>query len=475
MTKTLQTDRYDISVEELVQGGPGGYEGKVLTHEGGPVDSELYDLIENMDGTLLPAVNRSLRQRNGENLVESLREGTNIGIASGFKPSGAYHFGHKLTTSTVSFFQKNGIQVFVPVADVECEMSTELSREEYSYWAADNLLDWGASGINLDVAHVYLQSEERKVNDLAYAVARGLDFKLAVDIYGFEKLCGDSNKSDDKGEFPFLFAGITQVGDILLPQHLDFGNIHSFMISGQDQDGHMKMTNELTRRMFTEDRNIFGIRTVPSAIYIPHVRGFKSSKPDEKPKMSSSWSPGTLYLGPGVNYETIEERVRNSIAKFDPSVLDETNVRTCALDLVRFIDSFNDRSIVDFAEATDLVAYRIFKERLEVAEGKDRALAQKELDEYLIDFCEQMGQDNVELVRESLGEVLREHMAKRQRVLDYAVARANVPPKQGWDEDFTPDPPEFWKVPERAIVDPVKRTKTPWFDIVDKAKGKLIA
>ncbi|MBU2640114.1 MAG: hypothetical protein KKG75_05430 [Nanoarchaeota archaeon] len=365
--------------------------------------------------------------------------------------------------------------MFVPVADVECRMDTGMSEDQYLYWAADNLLDWGANGVNLDAAHVYLQSEERRVNDLAYAVARGLDFELAADTYGFEKLCGDPDKEGDKGEFPFLFAGITQVGDILLAQHPDFGNYHSFMVSGQDQDGHMKMTNELVRRMFEAGRNIYDIHTNPSGLYVPHIRGFKSKKPGEAPKMSSSWAPGTLYLGSGHDNENINERIKSSLGKFDPSRLVRRDMENCALDLVRFIDSFNEKSIVDFAEIYDSPHYKFILDKLECATREERSGVQEAIDAYLTNVCKREGQDNVELVRESLGETLRNHQIKRQEVLDYAITRANLPPRQGWDEDFTLDPPEFWEVPERAVVNSDRRNKTEWFNIVEKAREKLIA
>jgi len=244
------TKRYIISVNEISKGGPAGYESIYLSGEGNPATDELYSLMGCLDGTCLPIKSRSIRQRNGETLTDALKNKKPMGIASGFKPSGAYHFGHKLTSSTVAFFQRNGVQVFIPIADIEADLDTKLTKEEYRYWAADNLLDWGANGVDLDAAHVYLQSEEHRVNKLAYIVARSLDFELPLDIYGVKKLIED---------YPFLFAGITQVGDIILPQYTDFGNYHSFMVSGQDQDGHMKMTIELVRRSLEAKREIPGL------------------------------------------------------------------------------------------------------------------------------------------------------------------------------------------------------------------------
>ena len=153
--------------------------------------------------------------RNVEELLNYLSDPSSYGIASGRKPSGPCHFGHKLVIETISFFQKNGAQIFVPIADNEASLDPKIKMEsQYKYFTADNLLDWGASGLNLDAAHIYLQSEEIRVMTISYAVARKLDMSLAIDVYGKETFADEMN---------FLFAGITQVGDILLPQHPDFG------------------------------------------------------------------------------------------------------------------------------------------------------------------------------------------------------------------------------------------------------------
>ena len=125
--------------------------------------------------------------RNSEELIKHLNDPTRYGIVSGRKPSGPCHFGHKLVIETINFFQKNGAQIFVPIADNEASLDPKIKSEsQYKYFAADNLLDWGASGLNLDAAHVYFQSEETRVMNIAYAAARRLDLATIVDVYGRE-------------------------------------------------------------------------------------------------------------------------------------------------------------------------------------------------------------------------------------------------------------------------------------------------
>jgi tryptophanyl-tRNA synthetase len=456
----IKTERYSIEVKELKQGGPGGYESVYLTSEGDSANNELYDILSSLEGKLLAAENRSIRQRNGIELIKALKNNRPIGIASGFKPSGAYHFGHKLASSAVSFFQKNGAQIFIPVADIECEMDTDMNREDYEYWAADNLLDWGANGVNLDAAHVYLQSEEKRVNDIAYTVARSLSFSFAADTYGLEKL---------NGEFPFLFAGITQVGDIILPQHPDFDNYHSFMVSGQDQDGHMKMTVGLVEKSIKDGRNIPGLTSVPSGFYIPHIRGLSGQK------ASSSKANGTLYLGSGPNKLLLDERIKYTKDAIDSVISDDNSkdyIKMCSLDMVRYIDYFNNVSDVDFGYLIKNVPNSIRKKLESPKYGYEKS---KILDDYLVKECEAAGQNNVELIRDNLKGAIIEHRTKRRSVFKYAIDKVNPSLEPGWGNTYSKtEMPNFWDVPNRAIVSQEKRNKTQWHDIIYKVKDKII-
>lgn len=456
----IETDRYRITIEEISEGGPGGYESTYLASEGDPATEELYNILAKLDGTLLPANNRIIRQRNGQALIDTLRDEKSLGIASGFKPSGAFHFGHRLTSGAVSFFQKNGVQVFVPVADIECAMDPKLSDDEYQFWAADNILDWGANGVNLDAAHVYLQSEEFRVSGLAYLVARSLSFKLATDIYGAQKMIDD---------FPFLFAGVTQVGDILLPQHQEFGNLHSFMLSGQDQDGHMKMTVALVEETLSRGTNALANLAVPSGFYIPHIRGTDGEK------MSSSNPSKALFLGAGPDIEDLTDRIRSTTRKLDEA--DQDNLERCSLDLVRYMDFFNVRSKVSFGSLSAGSVYQELQSQLDMAKTKEEQRdAQYRIDEYLLMHCRDQKQDNTEIVRDLLSEALKEHHNRRRLVLEYAKARASYRPVGGWGDayDSRPTQPRFWRVPDNAIVDEDKRNSTQWFHIIDRAANQII-
>jgi hypothetical protein len=284
-------------------------------------------------------------------------------------------------------------------------------------------------------------------------VARSLRFDLAVDIYGAEKIVN---------VFPFLFAGVTQVGDILLPQHKDFGNHHSFMVSGQDQDGHMKMTIELTRASIEGGMDLKGVSSIPSGLYIPHIRGISGEK------ASSSKADSTIYLGQGPNHEDIDERIKSSISKIDQA--SREHLARCSLDMVRYIEFFNKNSDIQFEELCKRPQYLSLADSLEKATtSDDRVKIQAQIDHYLISECEIRGQSNEEIVRDNLTDALIDHRKKREIVLGYALLKASSP-----NNDGKAQKPPFWDTPRQATVVDPHPNQTRWFNIIANSADKLI-
>lgn len=420
----MKTDRYTILFREDNRGGPGGYESTYLTSEGNATKDSLYAKLDSFNGVSTAVKYRAIRNRNADELEKAIERGGRVGVVSGFKPSGAYHFGHSLAASTMAFFQKNGVQVFMPVADLEAELDTDLTRDQYVFWAADNLLDWGATGVDLDNAHVYLQTEESRVTEFAYAMAKYVDLQSCFDIYGFQKV---------RDEMPFVMSGLTQVGDILLPQHKDFGNYHSFMLSGQDQDGHMKMTTKLSDRHMESYKERSIVKTRPSSVYIPHVRGLFGNK------QSSSRPDETIYMGSGVKKEGIDSRIDSAIKKIDRAVaVSVENVEKFALDMVTYIYQFEVHNRLDLNRA--------------------------HTDERLISMCKENGQNNIDLIKNNIESVMKSHQRRREAVLRHAIARV----------ERKPSDVDFWSIPDGSRVGEEKRNKTKWYDIVYEMRGALV-
>ncbi len=160
--------------------------------------------------------------------------GKPVAVMSGIKPSSEFHLGSKLTADELIFFQKKfGAKVFYAIADLEAYADNGLALEQTHETAVSNLADLLALGLDERNAHVYKQSEERRVMQMAYLFSRRATPSMLKAIYG------DRNYS-------LYFAALTQVGDILLPQHKDFGGEKRVIVPvGVDQDPHIRFARDI--------------------------------------------------------------------------------------------------------------------------------------------------------------------------------------------------------------------------------------
>ena len=106
-------------------------------------------------------------------------------------PSGKMHIGHKMIVDQLIWYQKKGADIYIPIADmesysarnIEFDESKELAITEYltNYIALG--LDFNKKNIN-----VYLQSENKLVQNLAYMLGRKVNLNEMKAIYGFFRI-----------------------------------------------------------------------------------------------------------------------------------------------------------------------------------------------------------------------------------------------------------------------------------------------
>ncbi len=201
--------------------------------------------------------------------------GKQVAVMSGIKPSSEFHLGSKLTADEMVFLQKKfGAKVFYAIADLEAYADNGLTMEQTHETAISNLADFLALGLDEKNAYIYKQSQERRVMNMAYIFSKRATPSMLKAIYG------DRNYS-------LYFAALTQVGDILLPQHKDFGGPKRVIVPvGVDQDPHIRFARDIA---FKEKL------VLPGAIYHRIMRSLKGeskmSKRDPSSTLSLSDSP----------------------------------------------------------------------------------------------------------------------------------------------------------------------------------------
>ena len=163
-------------------------------------------------------------------------------VMSGIKPSGPFHLGTLTTALEIVELQKIGGKAYYCIADIESWEDNGIPYEEAEADAVDNLADILALGLDPspDKAYIWRQSKEPVVKDVAFKVGRLLTQKMINAIYG-EK------------PFGLYLAALVQCGDIVLPQIMD-GAQPTVVPVGIDQDPHIRLTRDLTRRYYREQK-----------------------------------------------------------------------------------------------------------------------------------------------------------------------------------------------------------------------------
>jgi len=208
-------------------------------------------------------------------------------VMSGIKPSGPFHLGTSTTALEIIEFQKMGAKAYYCIADIESWEDNGITYEEAEPFAVDNLADILALGLDPspDKAYIWRQSKENLVKDVCFNVSRLVTQNMLSAIYG-EKTFG------------LYLSALVQVGDILLPQ-IKEGKQPTIVPVGIDQDPHIRLTRDLTRRNY---KDFF----LPGATYHYLLAGIDGSEKMAKRNPNS-------YFTFNESLKSIEKKVQGAL------------------------------------------------------------------------------------------------------------------------------------------------------------------
>ena len=157
-----------------------------------------------------------------------------FGVLTGLMPSGRMHLGHSMVIDQVKWFQEQGADITVTVADLEALATRDTSLETGRKTAIEEyIMNYAALGLDPENTNVYFQSSRPEVQRLAFTLGRRTNLSEFEAIYGFE---GDTNLAH-------VQAPLVQVGDIIHPQLEEFGGLRPIVVPvGIDQDPHLRLT-----------------------------------------------------------------------------------------------------------------------------------------------------------------------------------------------------------------------------------------
>lgn len=186
--------------------------------------------------------------RNYDSVLKAMRAHRPFAVMSGFMPSGRAHFGHMMVMNEIIWHQKMGGDAFAAIANMEAHAVRGISWSKCRDLGINEyILSLIALGFE-PKGHIYFQSENFKMRDLAFELAVSANFSEVSAIYGFS---GETS-------IAHMESVMAQSGDILHPQLEEFGGPKPVVIPvGADQDPHIKLTRDLayrTRRFLVERR-----------------------------------------------------------------------------------------------------------------------------------------------------------------------------------------------------------------------------
>ena len=173
-------------------------------------------------------------------VLESKRKTEPFGVLTGLMPSGKMHLGHSMVIDQVSWFQQQGGDVTIAVADLESNATRGVSLSDGKKIAREEYVsNYAALGLDPEKTTVYFQSERNIVQKLGFQLGKRTNLSELEAIYGFD---GSTNLAH-------VQAPLVQAGDILHPQLDEFGGLRPIVVPvGVDQDPHLRLTRGLASK-----------------------------------------------------------------------------------------------------------------------------------------------------------------------------------------------------------------------------------
>ena len=173
-------------------------------------------------------------------VVDCMNAGDAFGVLTGLMPSGRMHLGHSMVIEQVRWFQQQGADVTVAVADLEAlatrDTSLSVGRETA---LREYVQNYAALGLDPENTNVYFQSSRPTVQRLGFTLGQRTNLSEFESIYGFS---GETNLAH-------VQAPLVQVGDIVHPQMDEYGGLRPIVVPvGVDQDPHLRLTRDITQK-----------------------------------------------------------------------------------------------------------------------------------------------------------------------------------------------------------------------------------
>jgi len=220
---------------------------------------------------MFPNPNRLMRRgivfggRDLKRIADCIKNKNPFYVLSGIMPTAKkVHLGSKMVVEQIKYFQDQGAETYILVADMEAAAARGIDLQEARHNALQYQIPaYVALGLDPKKTTFYFQSDNRDVLMLAYEFARKITLNEFKAVYG----------NADPGR---IMSAVTQVGDILYPQLKK--RMPGIIPVGVDQDPHIRLTRDVVART----KSKYGF-VPPSGVYHRYMPSLDGSM-----KMSKS-------------------------------------------------------------------------------------------------------------------------------------------------------------------------------------------
>lgn len=197
--------------------------------------------LERFNADIFPEPNRIMRRgvvfagRDLKQIADAIKNKKRFYVLSGIMPSAErIHFGNKMVVENIRYFQEQGADAYILVADLEASATRDVSIEEAKKRALEfHIPAYIALGLDPRRTTFYFQSENISVTNLAY------EFVKRITANEFKAIYGSIEPAK-------IMSAMTQVGDILYPQLKE--RMPGIIPVGIDQDPHIRLTRDIVSR-----------------------------------------------------------------------------------------------------------------------------------------------------------------------------------------------------------------------------------
>lgn len=207
------------------------------------ISSELLERIKKHTGELHPFLRRGLffSHRDLDWILDEYEKGNKFFLYTGRGPSGNTHIGHLIPWIFTKWLQdKFGAELYFQITEDEKSLVKNLSLEETTKIAYENILDVIAIGFDPSKTHIFLDTEYIKtLYPIAIKIAKRITFSTVKAVFGFE----------NSSNIGITFFPAIQMAPCFLPSILEKKNMPCLIPASIDQDDYWRPARDIALKL----------------------------------------------------------------------------------------------------------------------------------------------------------------------------------------------------------------------------------